>query len=125
MRNDARAWLLDIQQSALDLLEVSTGKTLADYTGDKWFRYSIERCFMIAGEAMNQLRKIDPALTDRITEARSIISFRNLLVHSYGFVDHPRLRDSRRRKDRIAARRGHAVNYRIASGNTDRLRRTT
>ena len=48
---------------------------------------AVGREFTIIGEALNRLHKIAPALTDQIPERRSIISFRNILVHGYDIVD--------------------------------------
>lgn len=47
----------------------------------------MERCFEIVGEALSQLRKIDPATAQRITDWQAIIGFRNVLIHGYVQVD--------------------------------------
>jgi uncharacterized protein with HEPN domain len=47
----------------------------------------VERCFEIVGEALSQLRKIDPATAQRITDWQAIIGFRNVLIHGYVQVD--------------------------------------
>ena len=39
------------------------------------------------GEALTQLAKRDTALVRRISEYRSIIAFRNVLIHGYAQVD--------------------------------------
>jgi uncharacterized protein with HEPN domain len=50
-------------------------------------RFAVERSFAIIGEALVQLVRVDPALAGRITDLRSIIAFRNILVHAYAQVD--------------------------------------
>ena len=45
-------------------------------------RFAVERAFSIVGEALAQLSRIAPDVSIRISEARSIIAFRNILVHA-------------------------------------------
>jgi len=49
-------------------------------------RSGVERQFEVIGEALRQMREIEPGLVDRITEARRIIGFRNVLIHGYASV---------------------------------------
>lgn len=42
--------------------------------------------FVIIGEALSQLNKLDSATAELITESRRIIAFRNQLIHGYGFI---------------------------------------
>lgn len=63
------------------------GKSRDDFMNDLMFRRAVERQFEIIGEAMNRLRKVDPLFTDRISEYRGIISFRNVLIHGYDKIN--------------------------------------
>ena len=42
---------------------------------------------MIIGEALSQLVKLAPDVTERIAAVRQTIAFRNILVHGYATVD--------------------------------------
>lgn len=87
MRLEAKKYLYDIQQAA-DLLHAFTaGKTLADYQADAMLRSAVERQFMVVGEALAQLARIEEDLAARISDYRRIIAFRNILVHAYAQVD--------------------------------------
>ena len=87
MRLEARKFLYDIQHAS-DLLEQFTaGKTFTDYQQDAMLRYAVERGLAIIGEALSQLAKADATLADRVRQHRSIIAFRNILIHAYAEVD--------------------------------------
>jgi uncharacterized protein with HEPN domain len=46
----------------------------------------VERQFEIVGEALSQLIETFPEVSERITDARRIIAFRNRLIHGYASV---------------------------------------
>ena len=50
-------------------------------------RAAVEREFEIIGEALAQLAKLDRELVNRISQHRTIIDFRNILIHGYAEVD--------------------------------------
>ncbi|WP_213805644.1 HepT-like ribonuclease domain-containing protein [Granulicella sp. dw_53] len=50
-------------------------------------RSAVRGELMIIGEAMNQMLHHFPETNDRVTLARRIVDFRNLLIHEYGEVD--------------------------------------
>ncbi len=88
MRLEVKKYLYDLMQAADLLLSFSQGKTFADYSADPLLRSAIERQFEIAGEALNQLSKIDAATAASIHKYRRIIAFRNILIHGYAEIDH-------------------------------------
>ena len=50
-------------------------------------RSSVEREFIIIGEALNSLSNTSPCTFGAIAHARRIVDFRNLLAHAYATVD--------------------------------------
>jgi len=85
--------LTDMRNSATDVSAFVAGKTLEDFLGDKQLRMAVERGFEIIGEALSQLRRIDPDTTELITDWRAIIGFQNVLIHGYGKVSDPKTWD--------------------------------
>lgn len=84
--------LLDHMAEATELITHWTAdRTLEGYLRDIYLRSAVERQFIIIGEAMNLLREVEPSAENRISEYRSIISFRNILVHEFFQVDDSRV----------------------------------
>jgi uncharacterized protein with HEPN domain len=89
MPHDPRKLLEDMHVAGSHILQHTTGRSLADYEADVFFRAAIERFFEIIGEAITRLAKIDSALADEIPERRRIVSFRNILAHGYDSIRSP------------------------------------
>lgn len=87
MRLEVKKHLEDIRRAASLLERFSAGKTVEDYLNDPMLSSAIERQFEIIGESLNRLLKTEPALEMRITDARRIVDFRNILIHGYDAVD--------------------------------------
>jgi uncharacterized protein with HEPN domain len=47
----------------------------------------VERKFEIIREALNKLSTFDPELTQKINEYKTLIAFRNRVIHGYDTVD--------------------------------------
>jgi uncharacterized protein with HEPN domain len=87
MPRDARAYLADVVE-AWDAITVAVRDLdLARYQGSRLVRSSVEREFIIIGEAVAALARFAPATFDAITRARRIVDFRNQLTHEYAAVD--------------------------------------
>ncbi len=86
MRLESKKYLYDIQQACRLLERFVAGKTLADYASDPLLRSGVERQFEVIGEALNQMLKVEPALSGAVSESRRIIAFRNVLIHGYASV---------------------------------------
>jgi uncharacterized protein with HEPN domain len=87
MHADARKLLWDAQHAAERIARFTAGKTFQLYESDEFLRSAVERQFEIIGEALNQLRRVDPTTAAAIPEFERIIAFRNVLIHGYADVD--------------------------------------
>ena len=87
MHADARKLLWDALQSAERVARFTSGKTFEEYLVDELLRSGVERQLAIVGEALAQLRRIDPATADSIPALSRVVGFRNVLVHAYASVD--------------------------------------
>lgn len=87
MRRDARVHLLDALEAARAVEMFMTGRTRDEYDRDRLLRSAVDREFEIVGEALNRLRRDDPAVAERVPNVAEIIGFRNVLIHGYDIVD--------------------------------------
>jgi len=78
---------LDILRAARHIQSHLGATTREEFASDQMRRDAIERCFITVGEAMNVLAKSAPDVAARVTAARQIIGFRNMLVHGYALID--------------------------------------
>ena len=86
LRNPKK-YLYDIINCSEFVLELTKNKTVEDYKNDRVFRSALERELQIIGEAMLQLDRVNPETVEEISEHRSIIGFRHVLVHGYDSLD--------------------------------------
>ena len=87
MKDDVLKELYDIRKAASTIRRFLTGKKYEDYAEDELLRSAVERKFEIIGEALNRIGKVDPSVLSEIREYRSIVSFRNILIHGYNSID--------------------------------------
>lgn len=87
MPRDERAYLFDIVESCDAILSAVQGLSLTAYQGNRLVRSSVEREFIIVGEAISALSHVAPDAFAAITRARRIVDFRNQLTHEYPTVD--------------------------------------
>jgi uncharacterized protein with HEPN domain len=83
---DKRGYLWDMIGAARAVLDFTQDKTFADYRSDRMLRSAVEREFILMGEALAQLKQTFPDTARRISRARQIVAFRNLLVHAYANI---------------------------------------
>ena len=87
MPRDERAHLADIID-ACDAITVAVHDLdLEAYETNRLVRSSVEREFIIIGEAIAALARNFPSAFGLITPARRIVDFRNQLTHAYRTVD--------------------------------------
>lgn len=86
MTEKSSKYLSDILM-AIALIEDFT-KEISDfdvYDNDRKTQSAVERQLAIIGEALNQFRKLEPAI--EIQNDKQIVAFRNRLVHAYDSID--------------------------------------
>jgi uncharacterized protein with HEPN domain len=86
MRPESAKLLSDIFEAAKRITEYSSGKTREGFLADQELRDAVQWNFVVIGEALNQLHKSDPQISDQIHEWQRIIAFRNQLIHGYGVI---------------------------------------
>lgn len=89
MRPRSRSYLRDALENAAVIIDSVTDRSLRDYEANIRLRHQVEREFMIFGEAIDRLDKVEPQLAARITDFRGYVGLRNVLNHGYPDVDHP------------------------------------
>ena len=87
MRRETAKYLYDFRSAVLRLQDFTSGKSFADYRNQAKLRSAVEREFIVIGEAISKLAKVDKASATKITGYERIIAFRNVLVHGYDTVD--------------------------------------
>lgn len=85
---DRKAYLHDVVECCDAITSYVAGRSLDEYRQKRGFRAQVEREFITIGEALNSATRLDPGLEQRITSCRTIIDFRNRLVHGYQTVEH-------------------------------------
>ena len=83
MPRDQRAYLADIIESCDAIENATRDLDLQGYRENRLVRSSVEREFIIIGEAVAALDRIAPEVFGAITRARRIVDFRNQLTHEY------------------------------------------
>ena len=87
MPRSIAAYLADILEACEAIDEVLSGVDLVTYQSKRSIRSSVEREFIIVGEAVNSLGRVAPDLVEEISHAAMIVAFRNILAHDYAAVD--------------------------------------
>ena len=74
MPRDERAYLADIVESCDAIQNAIKDLTLQSYQKNRLVRSSVEREFILIGEAVAALGRIAPAVFEEITRARRIVT---------------------------------------------------
>jgi len=81
MRRNKLVYLEEMMLAAEDIFSFAAGKTVDDYLNESMLRAAIERKFILIGEIIAQMRQFYPDVMQRISHAREIVDFRNLITH--------------------------------------------
>ena len=87
MHQRARKLLEDIRQAIGAIEQFTSGKTFDEYKADLLLRSGVERQFLVIGEAVAQLAKLNETTAAKLGDYRRIVDFRNILVHGYSVLD--------------------------------------
>jgi len=81
MSNRVNKYLFDIKVAIESINEFVAGVDLEGYKASKLIRSAVERQLEIIGESVKRIERTGESIP--ITNARHIVSFRNILVHEY------------------------------------------
>lgn len=87
MPRSAVAYLSDIVEACDAIQDVLSGIDLLAYQKTRAIRSAVEREFITIGEAISVLGRVAPEVAAKISHARMIVGFRNVLTHDYAAVD--------------------------------------
>lgn len=77
-------YLIDIDNSIAEI--EGYFQNIPNYRQNTMLKRAVERNLEIIGEAVKKVLKRDEAYINKITEAKSIIGLRNLVIHAYDSV---------------------------------------
>ncbi len=86
MEHDIHTHLYDIVQSCQNIRAFTRNIDHQTYTDNLLIKSAVERQFIIIGEALNRIKRLDVMVYNQIGYAEQIISFRNILVHGYDII---------------------------------------
>ena len=87
MRPKLEHYLREMLQHSLRIQKYVTNKTVTDFLNDELLVDGVGMNFVVIGEALHQIEKIDVGIAERISEWNRIIGFRHQLVHGYSAID--------------------------------------
>jgi uncharacterized protein with HEPN domain len=87
MEADSAKLIWDALRAAEAARRMATGADFGRYRADEMLRSAIERQLEILGEALSQLRRVDPATASMLSDLPRAVALRNILIHAYADVD--------------------------------------
>lgn len=87
MQPESAAFLWDVRGAADRIAVFIGGLDEEGYLADVLRRSAVERQLEIIGEALNNLRRVDPDAAKEIPDLHRIVGLRNVLAHGYAIVD--------------------------------------
>jgi len=86
MQHEMNAYLHDIIECCHNIKQFTKDKNYSDYTDDILLKSGVERQFEIIGEALRRISQEYPDIFNKVTDARRIVDFRNLISHGYDVI---------------------------------------
>jgi uncharacterized protein with HEPN domain len=87
MRLETNKHLYDILDAIDEIQAYVRGESLISFLAQSMIQSAVMLKFLIAGEALNRLQRSDTETFSQITEARSMMDFRNIILHDYDTVE--------------------------------------
>lgn len=87
MPRDLGMYCAEILAACEDIVQFVGTMTREEYSANALVRAAVERKFEVIGEALRHAIELEPLLEAKITDARLIVKFRNVLIHGYYLVD--------------------------------------
>ena len=87
MPHKPEKYLRDMLDRGVRIQAYITGRTRDDFLNDTAIQDAVHWNLCVIGEAMSQLRQLDPAAAAQLTAHTKIIGLRNQLIHGYGSID--------------------------------------
>ena len=78
--------LFDVEKACKRIEKFVSNSSLDDFLNNEMLQSAVERQSEIIGEALNQALGLDSEMSNRISNIRRIIAFRNRLIHGYATV---------------------------------------
>jgi uncharacterized protein with HEPN domain len=91
MQHEPEGFLYEVLEAAKNIESFLDGVTLETFLGSDLIRSAVERKFILIGEALSKLEKMELTVVSRLDDIRNIIGFRHQLVHVYRFVEPKRV----------------------------------
>lgn len=85
--------LWDARRAGRFVMEFVREQTAETYGSDLMLKSAVERQLQIVGEALHQLRRVDPETAEAVPHLSQVVGFRNILVHGYAVIDDARVWD--------------------------------
>ncbi len=86
MKLEVAKRLHDAASACTELRELCAGHTRESFLQYRMLQLSVWKLIEVVGEALHQVERIDPTLTERVPDLRAIINTRHRIVHDYDGV---------------------------------------
>ena len=80
-------YINEITAAIADIQRYIDGFDFNSYVSDGKTKDAVERKLLTAGEALNQMSKMNSNVRDQISDFGKIVAFRNILIHGYFGID--------------------------------------